>query len=80
MKVKATKLGFYGNRRRYEGKEFYIQKPEHFSENWMVKVEKKNSEPEMVAEKAPAKKKAPVKNKVEAEKKNEARASDKEVI
>lgn len=43
MKVKATKMGFYGKgvsmRRRREGEIFEISDPKHFSSRWMVKVE-----------------------------------------
>lgn len=39
MKVRATRLGFYGNRRRKEGQEFILDDPDHFSKNWMESVE-----------------------------------------
>jgi hypothetical protein len=43
MKVKAKftvgKFGFYGGIRRYDGDEFELSDPKHFSEKWMVKLE-----------------------------------------
>jgi len=41
MKVRATRLGFYGNIRRRVGAEFVIE-PHQFSKNWMEIVD--NSE------------------------------------
>jgi hypothetical protein len=46
MKVKAIRLGFYDQRRRREGDVFHLSDPEHFSKNWMVKVEKSESKRE----------------------------------
>ena len=45
MKVKATKLGFYNNRRQRPGMVFHLTDSKHFSENWMEKVEGKPSKP-----------------------------------
>lgn len=39
MKVKATRLGFYGYLRRKPGAVFALSDPKHFSEKWMEKVE-----------------------------------------
>lgn len=43
MRVKAkfsnNKFGFYGGIRRYDGDEFELSDPKHFSEKWMVKLE-----------------------------------------
>ena len=43
MRVKAKfsngKYGFYGDRRRYDGDEFEITDPKHFSKVWMEKIE-----------------------------------------
>jgi hypothetical protein len=43
MKVKAKftvgKFGFYGGIRRYDGDEFELSDPKHFSEKWMVKLD-----------------------------------------
>lgn len=45
MKVEAkftsNKHGFYGGIRRYDGDEFLLSDPKHFSDKWMVKVEEK---------------------------------------
>jgi hypothetical protein len=38
MKVEATKLGYYGNRRRRVGDVFTIRRDE-FAETWMVEVD-----------------------------------------
>lgn len=35
MRVKATRLGYYGHARRREGAVFNLESPEHFSERWM---------------------------------------------
>lgn len=39
MKVKAIKLGYYGDKRRREGDVFFLKKAEDFSKNWMEKFE-----------------------------------------
>lgn len=43
MRVKAKfpngGFGFYGGVRRRDGAEFVLEKPEHFSEKWMVKLD-----------------------------------------
>lgn len=48
MRVKATKLGFYGEgksmRRRKEGEIFELIKPEDFSSKWMENLDKKNAD------------------------------------
>jgi len=38
MKVKATRLGFYGNFRRKPGAEFVLSDEKHFTKSWMEKV------------------------------------------
>lgn len=44
MRVKATFTGrhhgFYGGLRRYDGDEFELSSPSHFSKKWMVAVDK----------------------------------------
>tara|TARA_R110002012_G_scaffold239664_2_gene413707 strand:- start:2467 stop:2658 length:192 start_codon:yes stop_codon:yes gene_type:complete len=40
MKVKATRLGFYGNSRIKEGVTFEIKSEEEFSEKWMEYIDK----------------------------------------
>lgn len=40
MRVKATKLGFYGTKRRNEGDEFDLDAQKDFSKEWMVEVKK----------------------------------------
>jgi len=40
MKVRATQLGYYGNIRIREGQAFRLKDPKHFSEKWMVKLDK----------------------------------------
>lgn len=39
MKVRATRLGYYGDKRRRPGDEFVISGPDHYSFRWMEKVE-----------------------------------------
>lgn len=39
MLVKATRLGYYGIKRRKEGAVFRIKSENEFSEKWMEKVE-----------------------------------------
>lgn len=43
MRVRAkfadNKFGFYGSARRYDGDEFELDDPKHFSDKWMEKVE-----------------------------------------
>ena len=47
MKVKATRMGYYGHKRRKEGEVFNIKSEKFFSKNWMVKaLKKKKFEPE----------------------------------
>lgn len=36
--VRATRMGWYGLRRRREGEEFEIEDEQQFSKNWMVWV------------------------------------------
>ena len=38
MKVKAKKLGFYGNVRQKPGDVFVLKDAKHFSPKWMVEV------------------------------------------
>jgi hypothetical protein len=46
MRVRAkfadNKFGFYGSKRRYDGEEFDLDDPKHFSEKWMEKVEEES--------------------------------------
>lgn len=48
MRVKATKMGFYGEgkgmRRHKEGEIFTLADPKHFSSKWMVSLEEKKAE------------------------------------
>lgn len=39
MRVRATKMGFYDNRRQREGSEFNLLDPKHFSEKWMERLD-----------------------------------------
>lgn len=39
MRVRATELGYYGDRRQREGQVFTLAKPEHFSAKWMEKLD-----------------------------------------
>jgi hypothetical protein len=48
MKVKATQLGYYGNRRRREGEVFHVE-DKLFSESWMLKLEGGGSPPPVQA-------------------------------
>lgn len=41
MKVRATKLGFYDQKRRKEGDVFVLHDPKLFSENWMEALDGK---------------------------------------
>ena len=41
MKVKATMLGYYNNKRMREGTVFNLSSEKHFSKSWMTKVEAK---------------------------------------
>lgn len=74
MKVRALRLGYYKERRRTAGQTFRLLDPEHFSKNWMEKVEA-----EKVETPAPVKKKAPAKKKV-AKKASPSVDLNKEVI
>lgn len=48
MKVKATKLGFYDQRRRKEGEIFFLHSPKFFSSKWMEKLDdEKKYEPKV---------------------------------
>jgi hypothetical protein len=52
MRVRATKLGYFGHKRIKEGTEFVLKNPEkQFSKTWMVEVKSKGKpskhEPEM---------------------------------
>jgi len=40
MRVKATKLGYYEDKRRREGEEFVLTDTKHFSVKWMEKLDK----------------------------------------
>jgi len=48
MKVKATRLGYYANIRIKEGQAFRLKDSKHFSEKWMVKLDKKAKVQELV--------------------------------
>lgn len=39
MKVRATQLGYYGNKRVYEGEVFELTDKKQFSKKWMEEVE-----------------------------------------
>lgn len=41
MRVRATELGYYGDRRQRAGQVFTLTDPKHFSEKWMEKLDKK---------------------------------------
>lgn len=41
MKVRAKEVGYYGNKRRKEGVEFFLRDKEHFSKKWMILVDEK---------------------------------------
>lgn len=41
MQVRATRIGFYGKKRRREGDVFPLTDEKHFSESWMEDVTKK---------------------------------------
>lgn len=48
MRVKAVfknkqKFGFYGSLRRRDGDVFRLEKPEHLSKSWMVRVDEEPS-------------------------------------
>lgn len=45
MKVRATKLGYYNNRRQKEGMIFFLKDEKHFSKNWMELVDEKPAKP-----------------------------------
>ena len=56
MKVKAKRLGFYGNKRRNVGVLFNLKSSEEFSKSWMEEV-KEDKKPAQKSSKAkPAKK------------------------
>jgi hypothetical protein len=38
-KFAADKFGFYGTKRRYDGDEFELDDPKHFSSKWMEKLD-----------------------------------------
>ena len=52
VRVRATEVGFFGDRLWAVGDEFDIQKKEQFSDRWMEKVEKPEAktEPEVETE------------------------------
>lgn len=77
MKVRATKLGYYGDKRRKEGDTFFLKSEEAFSENWMEKV-LKASESKKESKKVSGKKKSKKAPEVTAE--AEASDSSQEVI
>lgn len=58
MKVKAKKLGYYGNKRRREDQVFHIKSEKDFSEVWMKKLDSESSSPAKKKKKAPSKAKA----------------------
>ena len=60
MKVKATKLGYYGDRRRREGDVFFIKSEEELSQKWMEVLEEKAEPPKKKKAKAKAKAKPKV--------------------
>lgn len=39
MKVRAKSLGYYNNKRQYEGYEFFIKDEKAFSSKWMEVIE-----------------------------------------
>ena len=41
MKVRATRLGFYDQKRRKEGEVFILHDPKLFSDKWMVALDGK---------------------------------------
>jgi hypothetical protein len=45
MRVKATKLGYYGHVRVKSGSIICLESPEHFSENWMEKLDEEDAAP-----------------------------------
>jgi len=45
VKVKAKRLGFYGNKRRREGDSFFLKSDKDFSDKWMVKESKASKKP-----------------------------------
>jgi hypothetical protein len=59
MKVEATRLGYYGHKRRRPGVKFDLKDSKHFSESWMKKLDasvkeskpKRGQKPEPKAEK-----------------------------
>lgn len=38
MRVKATRIGYYGNKRQKEGEQFVLKSEKDFSKTWMEKV------------------------------------------
>ena len=58
MKVRATKLGYYGVLRA-EGTVFEIESEKHFSSKWMIEADAE-PEPVVVAEEKPTAEKLPV--------------------
>lgn len=59
MQVKATRVGYYGLKRRKVGEEFEIEAPKHFSKKWMDKVRSGVEEVEIVEESKAEEPKAP---------------------
>jgi hypothetical protein len=53
MKVKATRLGYYGNIRIQEGQAFRLKSEKHFSAKWMKKLNKNAHVAPIVQEQAP---------------------------
>lgn len=41
MRVKATKLGYYGEKRQRPGQVFSLSDAKHFSPKWMTSMEEK---------------------------------------
>jgi hypothetical protein len=41
MRVKAIKLGYYGEKRQRPGQVFSLSNSKHFSEKWMIPLDEK---------------------------------------
>lgn len=79
MRVRATKLGYYGLRRRHEGEIFRLKDPKDFSENWMTKKLTDDDELDML-EGFEEEAKDPVKAKKGKAQTSDRRLGDSEVI
>lgn len=53
MKVKATKLGYYSERRYRPGQTFFLKDAKHFTESWMEKLSNKKGHPKKEAVSVP---------------------------